>query len=114
MTGVSWGDAAFGMGGVYGAPPGVARALRGRGPWYKVLSRSVIQLIYQGGVNMKVPCVLIAVGAVAAVAGAKEYLRMEADPAYLKEGGSRTFTVTYKGVVKDVPADAKKLRVWIP
>src|SRR5512146_1968268 len=41
-------------------------------------------------------------------------LRMEPDAALLKAGESRTFTVTYRGTVKGVPADAKKLRVWLP
>jgi transglutaminase-like putative cysteine protease len=33
---------------------------------------------------------------------------------FLKPGESRTFAITYTGQVKDIPAGAKKLRVWLP
>jgi len=33
---------------------------------------------------------------------------------FLKPGGSRTFSITYTGQVKDIPAGTKKLRVWLP
>ncbi|HEU4395664.1 MAG TPA: hypothetical protein VFS92_08870, partial [Planctomycetota bacterium] len=40
--------------------------------------------------------------------------RMDPDAGLLKAGESRTFTITYKAIVKDVPADAKRLRIWVP
>jgi transglutaminase-like putative cysteine protease len=40
--------------------------------------------------------------------------RMEADAAFLKPGDSRTMAITYKGIVRDVPVETKKLRVWLP
>ncbi|HKS15719.1 MAG TPA: transglutaminase-like domain-containing protein [Planctomycetota bacterium] len=33
---------------------------------------------------------------------------------FLKPGDTRTFAVSYTGQVKDIPAGAKKLRVWLP
>jgi transglutaminase-like putative cysteine protease len=39
---------------------------------------------------------------------------MAADAGFLKEGESRTMAITYKAVIKDIPVDAKKLRVWAP
>jgi transglutaminase-like putative cysteine protease len=40
--------------------------------------------------------------------------RMDADPGYIKAGESRRMAITYRAVVKDVPADAKRLRLWAP
>jgi len=40
--------------------------------------------------------------------------RMEADPGYLKEGASRKMAITYRAIVKDVPVEVKRLRVWVP
>ena len=40
--------------------------------------------------------------------------RMDPDAGLLKAGESRSFTITYKAIVKDVPADAKRLRIWVP
>jgi transglutaminase-like putative cysteine protease len=39
---------------------------------------------------------------------------MPANPAYLVPGASRTFAIEYTAQVKDIPAGAKKLRVWAP
>jgi transglutaminase-like putative cysteine protease len=55
---------------------------------------------------------LLAAAAVAA--GAKEYLRMDADSAYLKDGETRTMAITYRAIVRDVPVGTKRLRVWVP
>jgi transglutaminase-like putative cysteine protease len=33
---------------------------------------------------------------------------------YLKPAGSRTFSITYVGRAKDIPAGTKKLRFWLP
>ena len=40
--------------------------------------------------------------------------RMVPSPDFMKPGEERTFRVTYTGKVKDVPAGAKMLRVWMP
>lgn len=40
--------------------------------------------------------------------------RMEADASYLKPGESRTMAITYKSIVKDVPVETKRLRIWVP
>jgi transglutaminase-like putative cysteine protease len=45
---------------------------------------------------------------------APAYARMPADPARLKPGDTRTFAITYVAHVADVPAGAKRLRVWLP
>ncbi len=36
------------------------------------------------------------------------------DPAFLKKGDARTFSVSYVAKVKQVPEGTKKLRVWVP
>jgi transglutaminase-like putative cysteine protease len=36
------------------------------------------------------------------------------DPAYLKPGSSRTFTIEYVGQISGIPAGTKQLRVWLP
>ncbi len=41
-------------------------------------------------------------------------LRMDPEARYLVAGDTRKFSVKYVAQVKDVPAGAKKLRVWIP
>jgi len=33
---------------------------------------------------------------------------------FLKPGDTRTFSITYNGQVKDIPAGTRKLRVWLP
>jgi transglutaminase-like putative cysteine protease len=33
---------------------------------------------------------------------------------FLKPGESRTFSITYTGLIKEIPAGTKKLRVWLP
>ena len=59
-----------------------------------------------------VAAVLLAGTVVAA--GAAEYLRMDADAAYLKAGETRSMAITYKAIVKDVPVGTRRLRVWVP
>jgi transglutaminase-like putative cysteine protease len=39
---------------------------------------------------------------------------MPAEPGFLKEAGSRTMAITYKAVVKEVPVETKRLRIWAP
>ncbi len=56
-------------------------------------------------------------GAAAALAGdgpPAGALRMEPDAALLKAGESRTFAVSYKAVIRDIPLETKRLRVWVP
>lgn len=60
---------------------------------------------------------VVLVGAAAALAGDERpagALRMDADAGHLKAGESRTFAISYKAVVKDVPLETKRLRVWVP
>lgn len=62
---------------------------------------------------------LVLAGAAAAPAGdggaaPRDAARMDPDPACLKPGESRSFTIAYGAVVKDVPLEAKRLRVWVP
>ncbi len=45
---------------------------------------------------------------------ATSFARMDADPAYLRPGDSRTFAITYTAHVKEVPEGTKSLRVWLP
>ncbi len=59
--------------------------------------------------------ILAACGSTSSVAPSEpSFARMPADPAYLKPGGSRTFTIKYVAHVVDAPAGAKRLRVWLP
>lgn len=40
--------------------------------------------------------------------------QMPADPRYLKPADSRTFAIEYVAQVKDIPAGARQLRLWVP
>lgn len=46
--------------------------------------------------------------------GKQQYARMSPDPEYLQPGETRTFAIEYTAQVKDIPAGAKKLRLWVP
>ncbi len=65
-------------------------------------------------------CTALARGAGGLLAGdnaaptAQAPARMDPDPAFLSPGESRTFTVTYRALVKEVPAGTKALRLWLP
>jgi len=57
--------------------------------------------------------VVLLAGASGALAG-DAAPSMRAEPGFLKPGESRSFSITYRAVVKDIPVDAKKLRIWVP
>jgi transglutaminase-like putative cysteine protease len=71
-----------------------------------------------------VPATLIAIASTFLACNAPEpgtatgngngYARMAPDPQYLKKGDERTFVIEYTAQVKDVPANASKLRMWVP
>src|SRR5262245_37434550 len=49
---------------------------------------------------------------VAALSPVQEQQSVSKD--FLKPGDNRTFAISYTAQVKEIPAGAKKLRVWIP
>jgi transglutaminase-like putative cysteine protease len=49
-----------------------------------------------------------------AFAPARQEARQNVSKDFLKPGDSRTFSITYTGQVKEIPAGARMLRLWLP
>src|SRR5262245_10849768 len=57
---------------------------------------------------------VLALSAVLLLAALRQDGQQPVSKEFLKPAESRTFSITYTGLVKEIPAGTRKLRVWLP